>query len=178
MVKKQLSYYYLATFALFTIVSLLRGWYTSPIFIAFWFGGAVGAILPDIDHLIYVYFMRPQDVTSQRAMSLMEQKKIGATFNLLYRTQNERSKLIFHSALFQILFTVLAFLVITSSSSLFGRGLVLAFLLHLCIDQYFDLHRGNFMAWFNNFPLKLKTNEQQLYWLAAFSSILILALVF
>lgn len=178
MIKKHLSYYFLGTLILFALVSLLRGWYTSPVFIAFWAGGAIGAILPDIDHLIYVYFMRPQEVTSQRVMNLMQQKKVSATFDLLYRTQSERSKLVFHSAGFQFLFTVLALLVVTSSGSLFGRGLVLAFLLHLSIDQYFDLKSGNFMTWFSNLPLKLKQKDQPLYWMAAFSSVLILAFVF
>jgi len=53
----------------------------------------------------------------------------------LLSTRQERIGLIFHTILFRAIFFVLTFWVMTSSTSLFGKGIVLAFCLHLVIDQ-------------------------------------------
>ena len=69
---------------------------------------------------------------------LVGKGKIIDTFKLLADTRSERKNLIFHTLLFQIVFIILTIFVLTSSASLFGRGLVLAFYLHLAIDMYVD----------------------------------------
>ena len=52
---------------------------------------------------------------------------------LLYDTKKERRDLIFHTVEFQVIFTILTFWVVTSSGSLFARGLVLGYFLSLTI---------------------------------------------
>ena len=76
----------------------------------FWIGGIVGTILPDTDRALYPYLGLPEPVI-------------------------QKKDLIFHTTFFQIIFLVLTFWMITSSGSFFGRGLVLAFSLHLLVDQ-------------------------------------------
>ncbi|OGM32475.1 hypothetical protein A2803_03325 [Candidatus Woesebacteria bacterium RIFCSPHIGHO2_01_FULL_44_21] len=165
--KKQLLIYYVSFLLFFLLISLARRWFAID-FLAFWVGGAIGAILPDVDHLIYVYFLRPHELTSQRASRMLSQGKVLETMSLLANTRSERTSLIFHTAMFQLVFYVFAFFVLSSSSNLFGRGLVLAFLLHLLIDQYLDFRDlGNITHWLRNVSVTLTRDKTVFYWAAA-----------
>lgn len=136
---------FLASFFIF--ISLFKGW-MSILYWPFWIGGIVGNFLPDLDHLIYIYFLRPHELTSQRVSYMLSKREVLKSLSLLARTRSERTSLIFHTAGFQLIFLVLTFLVVTSSGSLFGRGLVLAFFLHLLVDQAIDLMEGAERNWF------------------------------
>lgn len=130
----------------------------------FWVGGIVGTLLPDIDHIIYFYFIRPNDLTSQRFNYLAQKSEIKRMLTLLYETRDERRGLIFHSVFFQIIFMILTFWMLSSSSSLFGRGLVLAFALHLSIDQIIDLMDiGSFDNWTKIFPIQFDLDKAKIY---------------
>ena len=137
--KRELALHF-GVFVLFAIlVILFKRWFD----ISYWpflVGGILGTLLPDIDHLIYVYFLSPQDLTSQRVSYLLNKRDVGRSLSLLYETRSERKGLIFHSTVFQIIFWVLTFLVVTSSGSIFGWGIVLAFSLHLILDQWIDFN--------------------------------------
>ena len=141
-------------------VSLVKGWLNLSYW-PFWLGGVVGTLLPDLDHFVYIFFLRPQELTSQRATAMLKKRDIIATLRLLSETRYERTKIISHTATFQAIFVVLAFLVISSSGNVFGRGLVLAFLLHLIIDQLVDLREvGNLNNWIKDFPISLAGREK------------------
>ena len=172
--KKEIFVHFAFFFSLFIFVSIARG-YLSFSSWQFFLGGVVGTILPDIDHLLYVFFLRPQELTSQRVGYMVGKRDIWGGLELLAETRSERTKLIFHTATFQLIFLVLAFFVLTSSGSLMGRGLVLAFFLHLIIDQAVDLATtGSLSNWFKNFPLELDAGKQKTYWWA----LIILLLIF
>ena len=123
---------FLVSFFLF--ISLYRNW-LDLVYWPFWLGGLVGIVLPELDHIVYVFFSNPQEVTSQRVQFLCKNKQFKRCARLLLSTGQERMGLIFHTILFQAIFFVLTFWVMTSSTSLFGKGIVLAFCLHLAIDQ-------------------------------------------
>lgn len=161
--KKELATHFSFLIALFILVSLFRGW-LSLNFAAFWIGGIIGSLLPDFDHLIYAYFIRPHEVTSQRVASLVSQQKFLKTWELLALTRGERRELIFHTAHFQLIFVVFAFFVVTSTSGLLGRGIVVAFLLHLLIDQIVDLKEvGTLEHWFSKLPIRLDREDRRWY---------------
>jgi len=165
--RKQLLIFYTSFLVFFLLISLARNW-LDPRFVVFWVGGAIGAILPDIDHLIYIYFLKPHELTSQRATRMISRGQILSTFNLLSSTRSERTSLIFHTAMFQIIFAIFTFFVISSSSNLLGRGLVLAFSLHLLADQYLDFKQlGNLNIWFKNLKIVLDRNQTIAYWAGA-----------
>lgn len=171
--RKQLLIYYTSFSIFFLLISLARKW-IDPTFIVFWIGGAIGAILPDIDHLIYVYFLKPHELTSQRATRMISRGQVFSTFSLLANTRSERTQLIFHTAMFQLIFAVFTFFVISSSNSLLGRGIVLAFSLHLLVDQYLDFQQlGSISHWFKNFKITLNHNNTVFYW-AGFAILLVL----
>jgi hypothetical protein len=151
-------------FSFFVLLSLVKH-FLSLNYWPFWLGGLVGVILPDLDHLIYVYFIKPTDLSSQRVNYLVNKKQIWRSVQLLYETRSERRGLVFHTIFFQIIFLVLTFWIMSSSSSLFGRGLVLSFALHISIDQLVDLvdmkHLGN---WLKFFPVELDPGKSKIFW--------------
>lgn len=161
--RKETIIHFIFFISFFLFASLVRGWFEVP-YIFFWLGGLVGTLLPEVDHLIYIYFLNPQEHTSLRVMHKVSIKDITGVFSLLADTRTERKNLVFHTALFQLVFVILSFLVITSSGSIFGRGLVLAFLIHLLIDQIIDyVEIGNLNNWFRILKISLDNEKTRIY---------------
>lgn len=170
--KKEIITHFSFLIALFIFISLVKGWFSLE-YLPFWFGGLLGTLLIDVDHLIYIYFLRPHELTSQRVSNLVGKRQIKKMLNLLAVTRSERTNLIFHTAYFQIIFLVFAFLVITSSGSILGRGLVLAGLLHLFVDQVIDyLETGGIQGWFKELPVTL--DKKQTHWYLVGSGLVLL----
>jgi len=143
----------------FLFISLYRSWLDLAYW-PFWLGGIVGIILPELDQLVYVFFSNPHEVTSQRVQFLCKNKQFKRCTRLLLSTREERVGLIFHTIYFQAIFFVLTFWVMTSSISLFGRGIVLAFSLHLMTDQLFEfLEKGDLSSWFSQTPFSLDRGQ-------------------
>ncbi len=133
----------------------------------FWLGGLIGVVLPDIDHLLHMYLVSPQDPSSMQLESLVKDKKLWRGVEFLYETRGERKELIFHSIFFQAIFFVLTFWVLSSSSSFLGHGLVLSFALHLAVDQLIDLNETKSLEnWFKYLPFKLDYDQSKNYWIA------------
>lgn len=175
--KKEISIHLFSYLLFFFIVTLLQGWFTLEI-IPFWIGGLVGSLLPDVDYLIYIYYLRPHELTSQRATAMLTRGEVWKSFNLLSATRRERTKLIFHTSWFQIVFLVLTFWVVTSSGNWFGRGLVIAFSLHLLVDQLIDFSEiGSLQNWFKDVKVELDKEKSLFYCLAILIIISILALL-
>lgn len=165
--RRELFVHFSFWFSFFVFVAIIKHYLSLPYW-GFWLGGIVGTILPDIDHVIYFYFVRPVELTSQRFNFLLERREIGRMFSLLYETRSERSGLIFHTIFFQIIFFILTFWMLSSSGSYFGKGLVLAFGLHLLIDEVIDLSEmGNLNNWFKNSPVTLDLSQSKIYWFIA-----------
>lgn len=106
-----------------------------------WLGGLLGTFLLDLDHLIYTLVIYPQEETSFKAKSLLQQRQFKAMLALLISTRYERFKLSFHNALFQPIFAVFCFWVLTSTPGLLGKGLVMAMALHLLKDEFSSLFK-------------------------------------
>lgn len=163
--KRELLLHYLFWFAFFLFVAIFKNYLALNAWL-FWIGGIVGTLLPDIDHVVYVLFLNPNELTSMRFSSLIAQKETWRAVELLYETRGERRGLIFHTIFFQIIFLVLTFWMLSSSGSLFGKGLVLAFALHLSIDQIVDLTElGSFANWLKFSPIEFDFSKAKIYWL-------------
>lgn len=147
----------------FILISIFKHWLAWGYW-PFWLGGVVGMLLPEIDHLVYVFFANPQELTSQRVRFLCRSRQLKNCFWLLYSTTAERGRLIFHTVIFQAVLAILTFWVITSSGSLFGRGLVLAFSLHLVLDELSQfLEKGDLSSWFWQLPVNLDRRQTQTF---------------
>lgn len=112
MLKKELASHYLVSLIWLVIITLLR-WDWRLNLIWLWGGGLLGSFWLDWADIFY-------------------QKAIGS--------QEEKSP--FHNALFQVVFFVFCFWVLTSTGSLFGKGLVMAMALHLLKDEFHLLLAG------------------------------------
>jgi len=178
--KKELFVHFAFMVSLFIFISLFRR-YFSLYHLLFWVGGILGTVLPDIDHLLYVYLSNPADLIFGRFTYFIKEKKFAEMLGFLSQIQYERERMVFHTATFQLIFVVLAFLVVTSSGSILGRGLVLAFLLHLAVDQLSDLMRvGSLNNWFGNFPLSVSLDKEKatFYWLGNLIVLVVLGFIF
>ena len=118
--------YFLIYFTFITLINKLFSFSYWPLYL----GGIVGLILPNLDHLLYCFVFKPFELTSIRIKALITEKRFKEAIILLYNTKDERKDLIFHSTNFQLIFFILAYWVVSSSGNLFGRGLVLGFLLN------------------------------------------------
>lgn len=139
--RKKVAKRLLVTLVWLAIITLLR-WHWRWSLIWLWLGGLGGTFLLDIDHLLYVLIVSPQEATSLRVKQLLKEKQVKESLVLLAATSQERVKLTFHSALFQPILYVVCFFVLTSTGSLFGAGLVMAMALHLLREEISFLLQG------------------------------------
>lgn len=121
--------YFAGYFVFLTITNSLYSLSYWPLYV----GGLVGLFMPNIDHLLHVFILKPQELTSLRVTALFKNKQIKEAITLLYDTREERKDLMFHTVMYQLIFAVLTFWVVSSSGNLFGRGLVLSYYLTLVI---------------------------------------------
>ncbi len=161
--RRELFIHFSFWFSFFILVTIVRQFFSLSYW-PFWVGGLVGLFLPDVDHLVYIFFLQPQELTSQRINFLIDKREIKRLLELLYETRTERTQLIFHTILFQLIFLTLTFWIMTSSGSFFGKGLVLSFSLHLLVDQLVDLNDlKSFDNWVKNFPIKFDLKQAKIY---------------
>lgn len=102
---------------------------------------------------------------SQRTSYLVKERKFAKVASVWADVAREgSSKLIFHTYYLQIIFMILTFWVVSSSGSIFGTGLVLAFSLHLLVDQFSDFEKkGSISGWFRDSQIVLNKNQEYIY---------------
>lgn len=172
--KKEIITHYSFMVSFFVLITIFRRWF-DPYYIPFWLGGILGTLMPDVDQLIYVYVIKPAETNSQRVVAMLDRRDVMGALKTLSETRYERNKLIFHTAQFQLLFLILAFFIVTSSGNFFGWGIVLAFSLHLLVDQVVDLmDTGGLKNWFTKLPVSL--DREQRRWYLAFNALILLVL--
>lgn len=131
--RKEVTNHLLFWFGYFVFLTIANSLYS----LSYWplyVGGLFGLLMPNLDHLLHIFVFKPQELTSQRANLLLRSKQYKETLVLLFDTREERKDLIFHTVLFQIIFSILTFWVVSSSGNLFARGLVLSY--YLCLVIY------------------------------------------
>jgi len=164
-------------FSFFVLISIVRN-HISLSYWPFWVGGLIGTVMPDLDHLIYVLFLNPHELTSQRVGSLLKRKEFFRVTTLLYETRDERKNLVFHTFLFQLIFFVLTFFVISSSGSIFVSGMVIALSLHLIVDQLVDIFDIKTLSnWGTLFSSELSYRNSKLYVMGAFLLLFVIGLL-
>jgi len=175
--KKDLTTHLFFTVAFFLLISFAKSWF-SPDFVSFWIGGILGMLLPDIDYLINIYFLHPQSPTSQELAATIRGSSLVKSWDAIVRSRYDHKDLIFHTAYFQLIFLAFTFLMISSSGSPFGIGVVMAFSLHLIIDQLADLtERGGIANWFVKINLDLTSKGEKWYIASQFVALCVMAFV-
>lgn len=149
--------------------------------VPFWLGGLFGVIFPDFDQLTYCFITYPEEFTSLRVKRLFQQKKIKEALSLISGTSGERMRLTAHNILFQVVLIVLCFFVVTSTNSSLGKGIVMGMFLHLLVDEFEFIRRGEFESFKKLFfwPLKKEvTLDFQRYFVIISSVIFVLLSLF
>lgn len=179
MIKRELLIHYLFFLGFFIFLAIRRSLF-SLYSIPFWLGGIVGTLVVDLDHLLYAFFLNRNDLASQRAIYHFKNKQYLKGLLVLWDAKDNRTNQVFHSFSFQLVFLVLTFWIVTSSSSPFAIGLVLAFSLHLFVDQLSDLLEfGNLDLWRRGFfEVEIDGKAQLFYWLLAFFGFLTFSFLF
>lgn len=129
----------------FILLSLINSW-LSLSYWPLWLGALAGSILPELDSLIYVLFINPQELTSQRVIYFLKKGSFLNAVRLLVETRAERGNLVFHSLSFIFVSFLLLFWLVTSSGSLFGKGIVFAMVMHLLVNE---LIRRKYPIWYS-----------------------------
>ncbi len=172
--KRELLIHFIFWVSIFILITLFKHYFNFGYW-PFYVGGLLGVVLPDLDHFLYVYLIRPDDLSSQRINYMVNKKEILKGIEYLYDTRIERRNLIFHSIFFQGIFFIVLFWVLSSSGSLLGRGLALSFMIHLCVDQLIDIKDfGSLNNWYTNLPFRLDFNQAKMYWIASSAIILLM----
>ncbi|MFC1727785.1 hypothetical protein ACFL0Y_04645 [Patescibacteria group bacterium] len=146
--KKEIKERLLLTFIWLIVISLLRWRFYLPLglqtfdLVGFWLGGLLGTFFVDLDHWLHFLVIHPQEPTSLKIKQLLQSRRFKEAFILLSETRAERLKLTFHSALFQPLFYVLCFFVLTSTANHFGSALVMVMVLQLLKEELKPLLTG------------------------------------
>jgi len=99
-----------------------------------------------MDSLVYVFFINSQELTSQRVIYLLKKRSFLDAVRLLIETGFERTNLVFHSLSFILISYFLLFWLVTSSGSIFGKGIVFAMLIHLLTG---DLVNKKYSIWYS-----------------------------
>lgn len=167
--KKEYFTHFAFLFTFFILIFLVKRWLDIS-YLHFVVGGIIGTLLPDTDYFVDIFYLRPQSPVLSKGQFKTSKALLVKEFDQLSEKRNLRTKLIFHTVTFQVIFTILAFLVITSSGSVLGKGLVLAFMLHLLVDQLMDFIQLDSLAiWFRQIPSIYQTLDRTkvvLFWLA------------
>ena len=161
--KKALFTHFLFLLAYFIFIALFKKWIDLK-YLPFLFGGVLGILLPELDRLFYVYLQKPSEQISQRVSQTVDKRDWKGSLALLSQA-SPGVNLIFHTIFFQIFFLILTFWVVTSSGNVFGMGIVLAFSLHLFIDQVTDyVEKGSIDNWFRNLPIDINLDREEKRW--------------
>lgn len=142
----------LATFIYFFIVSVLRlvtgggalGGFGLLGILELWLGAAIGVFLLDIDHLFYWWYLHPEKEDSKEAKNIWNKsglklkKKLKRLYELGQKWHNTHNRLMFHSAVAQVVLLLLSFYILTSGGSIFGSALIMSINLHLLKDVWTD----------------------------------------
>ena len=137
-----------------------------------WFGGGlIGWNFLFLDQLIWVYFTQPNNKISEEVRFLFTQKKWKQGIEVLKVKEYEMERLAFKSVLFQICWLVLVFFVLTSTSSLLGKGIIMGVGLHLLLKEWQDFkkwRRFDWLFWQIKREITLKEQKFYLYILTTF----------
>ncbi len=118
------------------VVFLIRGVWSNPLPWIWWvLGVIVGVLILFADRIVYTYSYPGAEVSKAFAW-LFKEKKYLQALNMLDEHRLEQERLTFRSSLFMSLWVPLSFFALTSTSGLFGKGVVMGLMLHILNDAW------------------------------------------
>lgn len=170
---------------LFGVLGLLMLWsvinqsFVFNISLLWWLLGAmIGFLFVFLDRFVYSIFSKPDETLSLRIRELFGQNNVLGGIKLLLAERYDQKELVMRSAMFIMVWIVLAFLTATSVISFFGRGFILGIGTHLVFDLVYDFvkDKERLDHWFWHIKRTLEPEEK--FWFVAIVSLIYLFLAF
>lgn len=144
-----------------TIRFLTKVWTPVIEVLWWWLGAVLGFVFVFSDRFIYAFVQNP---TSSLSLRIKELFSTGSLFKAIGEALRERGgdeHLVIRSALFLLVYLVMAFFTMTSVGDYFGRGFMLGLGLHLLFDFASDYWgRGrDVRLWFWQIKREMGINE-------------------
>ena len=122
------------------IFAIRSGWWDFKLAIftswIWWVLGVIlGVLILFADRIVYTYSYPGTQISQQFAWYVKERKYLSA-LELLDMRRLEQERLTFRSALFMVIWVPLSFFALTSTTGLFGKGVVMGIMLHILFDAW------------------------------------------
>ena len=118
------------------VVLVLNAGWSEPIIWLLWILGVIlGVLVLFADRIVYTYSYPGAQISQQFAWYIKEKKYLSA-LELLDLRRLEQERLSFRSALFMAIWVPLSFFALTSTTGLFGKGVVMGLMLHILMDAW------------------------------------------
>lgn len=128
-------------------------------------GTMAGYLVLQLDQLLDILLTNPKTNLAMTVKSYFKEHHIQYGLRLLEANKHLQPRLTFRSALFQMVWVVLAIFTFTSTSSTFGKGFVLGIGVRLLLEQwqYYVSNRGLLRQWLF-WQIKREVNQEELRW--------------
>ena len=141
-------------------------------------GAAIGFLFVFGDRLVYSLVSRPDETLSVKIKELFVKGRITEGLRLLLAERYDQKELVMRSAMFVVVWVVLAFFTMTSVTNHFARGLVLGIGTHLIFDLIYDFEKDKerLDMWFWQIKRTLEPEEKR--WFVVIVSLIYILLAF
>ncbi len=166
MLKKIISVYkipLLLSLTLFVVLIALNVTREPLLIAATLIGCLIGMFVLDADYFLQAYILEPEQDFSKTFRGFVEHKDFGSLVNHIYYHKNEVKERTLNSALFQIIFSALTVLVLSSSGNTLIKATAMSVFvntLYRMIEMYFE---GTINDWFWSLKLPKTRNTFYLY---------------
>lgn len=129
-----------------------------------WLGAIIGFLIVFLDRFVYVAIMKEEPLSKKYKDELGE-GRWAESLKLLVNERHEQKELMMRSALFVLVWIVLAFFTATSTASFLARGFVLGIGIHICFDLISDFvgNKQRFDLWFWQIKREVPRNEKKAF---------------
>lgn len=136
--------------------------------LVFILGAVLGTYLLDLDHLVYAFWHRKEAVGSKEIREMVLKKDWKGALRVLEGCHQTHTQLLFHQAIFQVIFLGFSLFIATSTASFLAKGLVMAMNLHLLKDEWQDqiknpAHLNEWLFWQYGEPVDLRKQKYYLW---------------
>ena len=134
-------------------------------------GAMVGFLFVFLDRFVYSVISKPEETLSLRIKELFGQRNFVEGVRLLLAERYDQKELVMRSAMFVVVWIVLAFLTMTSVLNFFARGFVLGIGIHLVFDLIYDFvkDKERLDLWF--WQIKRTLEPEEKFWFVLIVSV-------
>lgn len=170
--------------ALFGVLGILVLWsvvnktFVFNVNLLWWLLGAmIGFLFVFLDRFFYSMFSRPDETLSLKMRELFVNRDYLGEIRLLLAERYDQKELVMRSAMFVVVWIVLAFFTATSVTNFFARGLMLGIGTHLVLDLFYDFvkDKERLDLWFWQIRRTLEPEEK--FWFVVIVGIIYILLV-